>query len=189
MIYGYYSTQPQMNMKKLIVLFGVISLFGLNAAHGQIQSPDTTARTFIINASIGNMQEIVSGKIAAEKAVSPEVKAFASRMVADHSKAEALLLQLAKQKGYQLPQAATETPVPEPMLEKATGKAFDKIYVHMMVPGHRNTVYMFETYSIGGKDPDVKAFAKQTLPTLKQHLAIITAIDNKMTEMMAMKSE
>jgi putative membrane protein len=176
-------------MKKLVVLFGAISLLGINAAKAQIQNPDTTTRTFIINASIGNMQEIVSGKIAAQKAVSPEVKAFASRMVADHSKAEKQLLQLAKQKGYQIPPEATETPAPEPIMEKATGKEFDKMYVHMMVPGHRNTVYMFETYAIGGKDPDVKAFAQQTLPTLKQHLTIITAIDNKMTKMMAMKSK
>ena len=162
---------------------------GINAAKAQIQNPDTTAKTFIINASIGNMQEIVSGKIAAEKAVSPEVKAFANRMVADHSKAEQQLLQLAKQKGYQIPPEATETPVPEPMLEQATGKEFDKMYVHMMVPGHRNTVYMFETYAIGGKDLDVKAFAQQTLPTLKQHLAMITAIDDRMTKMIALRSE
>jgi putative membrane protein len=38
---------------------------------------------------------------------------------------------------------------------------------------------MFETYAVNGKNPAVKAFAKQMLPTLKAHLAAITALDKQ----------
>jgi putative membrane protein len=56
------------------------------------------------------------------------------------------------------------------------------MYVHMMEPDHRQTVQLFERYALTGKDPEVRAFAQQTLPILKEHLAAITAIDNSMTQ-------
>jgi len=39
---------------------------------------------------------------------------------------------------------------------------------------------MFENYAITGKDPGVKAFAQQTLPTLKFHLAAIENIEKQL---------
>lgn len=68
------------------------------------------------------------------------------------------------------------------MLKNTDPKDFDRMYVHMMVPGHRSTVQLFEKYALTGKDPDVRAFAQQTLPTLKEHLAAIVAIDNGMSD-------
>ena len=50
-----------------------------------------------------------------------------------------------------------------------------------MVPDHREPVQLFAKYALTGQDPDVKAFAQQTLPVLKEHLASIISIDNNMT--------
>jgi putative membrane protein len=135
-----------------------------------------------MQASIGNLQEIAIGRLAAQQAVSPEVKAFASQMVTDHSKAETQLMQLIRSKGFQIPREATDTPVADLMLKNTPPKDFDRAYVHMMVPDHRATVQLFEKYALTGKDPDVSAFAKQTLPVLKEHLASITAIDHRMND-------
>ncbi len=169
-------------MKKLVILFALTSIATLNTARAQTQDQDTTAIHFIIQASIGNLQEISAGTLAAQKALKPEVKAFGQHMVADHTKAQTALLQLAKSKGYQVPAQATGPPVPEPMLVKATGKDFDRLYVHMMASGHRQTVLMYQTYAVNGKDPAVKAFAAQTLPVIKEHLATITAIDDQIKD-------
>ena len=68
------------------------------------------------------------------------------------------------------------------MLKNIPAKDFDRIYVRMMVPDHRQTIQLFEKYAVTGKDPDVRAFAQQTLPVLKEHLASITAIDNSMKD-------
>ncbi len=38
---------------------------------------------------------------------------------------------------------------------------------------------MFQDYALTGKDPVVRSFAEQTLPTLKAHLAAINALDVK----------
>lgn len=165
-------------MKKIIFLFVIVGMTS-NISKAQAPDPDTTARHFMIMASIGNLQEIRSGQLAAQKAVRPDVKSFGKMMVSDHSDAEQKLIQLAKAKGYQLPEAATAMPVFDLNLEKASGDDFDRLYIHNMLPSHKSTVSMFENYATNGKDPEVKAFAQQTLPILKQHLETIKTINEK----------
>jgi len=160
-------------------------LTGPAVLKAQDKSNDTTARTFIIQASIGNLQEIAMGRLAVQQAASPDVKAFAQRMIDDHSKAEARLMELIRSRGFQIPHEATDPPVEDRMLKDLPAKDFDRDYVHMMVPGHRQTAALFEKYALTGKDPDVKTFAQQTLPVIKEHLAAITAIENSMSTPMA----
>ena len=167
-------------MRTSNLLFVLAAFIGSNMSNAQDKSNDTTARYFIIQASIGNLQEVAIGRLAAQQATSPEVKAFAQRMVADHSKAEAQLMELVRTRGFQIPREATDPPVEDMMLKNTLAKDFDKVYVHMMVPDHRQTVQLFEKYALTGKDPDVNAYARQTLPTLKEHLASITTIDKSM---------
>jgi putative membrane protein len=162
-------------MKRAISILFVLSSFGL--AKAQSPSADTTARYFLIHASIGNLQEISSGKLAMQKGTTPEIRVFGKMMIDDHGKAEEQLLLVAKRQGILLPQAATEMPVADLNFKKAQGTDFDRLYVHAMVPGHRQTVMMFSDYALTGKNPAVKAFAGQTLPTLKEHVAAITTID------------
>lgn len=161
----------------------IITLFwGLSALIAQAQipqpDPDTTAKHFLIVASIGNLQEASAGQLAVQRAKYPEVKAFGQMMVKDHGDAEQKLLQLAKSRGYNLPAAATGGIQPDLNLVSA-GDKFDKLYIHGMLAGHGNTVQTFEAYAINGKDAVVKAFAQQMLPTLKAHLAAIKALNEK----------
>jgi putative membrane protein len=166
-------------MKSIIII--LLLGFGVLTAQAQIPQPDpdTTARHFIIVASIGNLQEVSAGQLAVQKAKRADVRSFGQMMVKDHGQGEKQLLQLAKIKGYNIPATATGGIQPDPALKNA-GANFDKLYVHGMVAGHRNTVETFETYATNGKDPDVKAFAQRTLPILKAHLAAITAIDQQL---------
>jgi putative membrane protein len=170
-------------MKKIMFFF-VIAGLATNIAKAQAPDPDTTARHFIIMASIGNLLEISSGRLAAQKAIRPDIKSFGNMMVSDHTQTQQKLMQLSKNKGYQIPPEATGGVMADLKLKNATD-AFDRLYVHAMVVDHRSTVQMFEKYALTGKDPDVKAFAQQTLPTLKQHLAEITAIDKQIIKEVA----
>ncbi|MDB5135574.1 MAG: hypothetical protein JWP37_2177 [Mucilaginibacter sp.] len=171
-------------MKKAII-FILLGLGGYTAG-AQIPQPDpdTTAVHFLIVASIKNLQEVSAGRLAAQKAIRPDVKSFGQMMVKDHGDAEQKLLQLAKSRGYNLQPAAIGDIQPDLNLKKA-GPDFDRLYVHAMVAGHNNTVQAFEAYTINGKDPAVKAFAQQMLPTLKAHLAEIKAIDEKIKDQVA----
>src|SRR5882757_5221459 len=168
-------------MKKAITIL-LISLGGV-IAKAQIPQPDpdTTAKHFLIVASIGNLQEVSAGQLAVQKAKRADVRSFGQMMVKDHEQAEQQLLALAKSRGYNLPAAATGGIQPDLNLKNA-GDNFYKLYVHAMVSGHNSTVQTFETYPVNGKDPAVKAFAQQTLPTLKAHLAAIKAIDSQLKD-------
>lgn len=154
--------------------------FGALTVKAQIPQPDpdTTALHFLIVASIGNLQEISASRQAIQKAKSADVRSFGEMMVKDHGDAEQKLLALAKSRGYNLPPAATGGIQPDLNLKNA-GEDFDRLYVHAMVVNHTNTVETFKNYATTGKDPAVKAFAQQTLPTLKAHLAKIKAIDSQ----------
>ena len=159
-------------------MFIIISLISFTGLPAQNKSNDTTARYFLIQASIGNLQEAAIGKLTTKKSVNPDVKAFATQMVADHTSSEIQLMQVIRSTGIQIPSEATDTPVENLVLKNTAGKDFDRMYVHMMVSGHRETVQLFENYALVGKNPIVRAFAQQALPMLKKHLAAIIVIDD-----------
>ena len=137
-------------------------------------------KEFIANAGIGGLAEVQMGNLALQKASSPDVKAFAQRMVTDHSKANAELAQLATAKGAAL---ATELDGdPEAALTHLTslsGAAFDKAYMQHMVSDHEKAVSDFDKASTSATDADVKAWAGKTLPTLQQHLALAKEVARK----------
>lgn len=164
-------------MKKIII---TLLCFGGLAAKAQIPQPDpdTTAKHFLIVASIKNLQEVSAGTQAVQKAKHAEVKLFGQMMVKDHDRAERQLLQLAKSSNIMLPPAATGSVKPDPLLANAAN--FDMAFVHAMSAGHNNTVQMFENYATTGKDPAVKAWAQQMLPTLKMHLEHIKTIEKQL---------
>jgi putative membrane protein len=128
---------------------------------------------WVMKVAKGGMAEVELGKLATEKAASDEVKKFGQRMVDDHSKANDDLKTLAQNKKITLP--ADMDPKEKALrdrLSKLSGAAFDRAYMQAMLADHRQDVAEFRKEANSGKDPDVKAFAAKTLPTLEEHLKI-----------------
>jgi putative membrane protein len=166
--------------KTLIIMLLGLACFTVKAQIPQ-PDPDTTAKHFLIVASIGNLQEISASRMAEQKGKRAEVRSFGQMMIKDHGEAEQRLITLAKNRGYNLPAAATAGIQPDINLKNA-GDDFDRLYVHAMVVNHANTVLTFENYATTGKDPAVKGFARQMLPTLKAHLTAIKDINSQLKE-------
>jgi putative membrane protein len=166
-------------MKRLIII--TLLCFGSIIVKAQIPQPDpdTTAKHFLIVASIANLQEASAGKLAMQLGKKPEVKVFGQRMVKDHGMGEQELLALAKRRRMDLPAASTGGIQPDLMLINA-GANFDKLYVHNMVTSHNNTVQTFQNYATTGKDAEIKAWAQKMLPTLKMHLEHIKTLDEQL---------
>ncbi len=126
---------------------------------------------FIKEAAEGGMAEVQLGQLAQQKASSQEVKDFGSRMVADHSKANDKLKDIASKQGVTMP---TELSMKDRLLHKRlsglSGADFDRAYMEAMVKDHKADIAEFQKEAESGKDPMVKDFASQTLPTLKEHL-------------------
>jgi putative membrane protein len=130
-----------------------------------------TDSTFVKKAARGGLAEVELGQLATQKASSEDVKKFGQRMVDDHSKANEQLKQVAAEKHIDLPQDLNaKDKATKARLEKLSGEQFDKAYMKNMVKDHQTDVAEFERESKMGRDPEVKSFAEQTLPTLKEHL-------------------
>jgi putative membrane protein len=147
-------------------------------------SSDSKAMTdqqFLQKAAQGGMTEVELGKLAQQNGSSADVKQFGSRMVTDHSKANADLKSLADKKGVTVP--ASLDAKHQAMVDRfqhLSGPAFDKAYVHMMVKDHEKDAAEFRQASTDSQDPDVKAFAGDTLKVIESHLSDIKSIQNGM---------
>jgi putative membrane protein len=64
-------------------------------------------------------------------------------------------------------------------MEKLSGAAFDRAYMADMVADHVADVAEFQRASKTAKDPDLKAWAAKTLPTLQDHLKSAKEINAK----------
>ncbi len=135
---------------------------------------------FFKKAAIGGMTEVKAGKLAADKGTTDDVKAFGKNMVDDHTAAGEKLKSLAASKSVTLPtDLDTEHKATIAKLDKANGPAFDTAFVAAMTKGHKDTIALFEKAS-HSKDSDIAAFAKETLPTLKEHQTTIPMTQAKM---------
>jgi putative membrane protein len=63
------------------------------------------------------------------------------------------------------------------LLASADGAAFDRRYADMLgLSAHRDTLQLFQKAADAATDPDVKAYAAQTLPALQLHLQMATEL-------------
>jgi putative membrane protein len=143
-------------------------------SHGKTQSSGMPDQAFVKEAALGGMAEVDLGELASTKATDEKVKAFAQKMVADHGKANDELKALAASKQMMVPIALdAKHKATHDRLAKMSGRAFDRAYVTDMVADHRKDVADFTHQAMTATDPDVKAFAAKTLPTLQEHLTMI----------------
>lgn len=146
-------------------------------ARKMMRSQDTV---FAMAAARGGMAEVEMGKLAAEKASSPDVKAFGQQMIDDHSKANEQLKSVADKQNLTLPGNMTgKQQAMYDMLKTKTGAEFDKAYVDAMVKDHEEDVKEFQREADKGKDEQIKAFAAETLPVIQGRLEKIKAIQSK----------
>jgi putative membrane protein len=128
---------------------------------------------FIEKAAYGGLAEVELGKLAQERAQSPNVKDFAARMVKDHQKGNEELKPIADAKGVALPTGPDKEHQKDmEKLAKKSGVDFDKAYMDHMVKDHKKVVKEFQKAAKSAKDPDVKNFASKNLPTIEEHLRV-----------------
>ena len=147
---------------------------------GTVTTLSEDDKKFVMKAAMGGMAEVAGGQTASTQATDAAVKAFGSQMVTDHSKANDELKTLATTKGLALPsEPDKEQKKTLAEIAKKTGKDFDKAYMKDMVEDHEADVKEFENAAKNGSDPDLKAWAAKTLPTLQHHLEMAKATNAK----------
>jgi putative membrane protein len=137
---------------------------------------------FAQEAAIGGLMEVTLGELAQQQAKSEEVMQFGQRMVEDHGQANEKLMAIAEQKGIQLPQELPEDAQQKyEELQQLSDAEFDRAYMDEMVMDHEKDVQAFEQQAESGQDPDLRAFAEETLPTLREHLELAKEVHSQVT--------
>jgi putative membrane protein len=132
---------------------------------------------FVKKAASSGMHEVELGKIAEEKAMTSLVKAFAERMVTDHSKAIEDLRLAARAAGLTVPDKMNEQHQKEvERFKNYKGNEFDREYLKHMLSDHEKDVELFTQASKEAKSSAIKDFAAKTLPTVEDHLKVVRKI-------------
>ncbi|UVC12480.1 DUF4142 domain-containing protein (plasmid) [Rhizobium sp. TH2] len=111
--------------------------------------------TFVKMVLSSTKLEIDSSKLAVDKATSPEVKAFAEQMIADHTKAGEEFMATLKKEGEEAPASELTTKHRDELhqLEGIGDQDFDAAYVSMQESAHVEAVDLFRTYAEKPDDP------------------------------------
>jgi putative membrane protein len=156
---------------------GILTLLVLMAPLVAIGADSNPDATFYKKAAEGGIAEVAAGNLAQQKGNSQAVKDFGAMMVKDHSAANDKLQALAASKAIDLPTSASIGEMAtKAKLDVLSGDTFDKSYIKWQIKDHRGAIALFNKEIASGQDPDAKAFAGATLPTLRMHLKKINAL-------------
>jgi putative membrane protein len=126
---------------------------------------------FLVEAAEINREEISLGQLAQQKGTSSHVKELGKMLEDAHTKSLNDLTAMAKTKNISLPIAQTDNV--KDAYNKLNGKSgndFGKEYSSMMVNGNKKAIELFEKAAMDATDPDIKEWARSTLPSLRTHL-------------------
>jgi putative membrane protein len=136
---------------------------------------------FMAQAGSGRLTQIELGQLAEKNGGNLRIKNFGKMMIKDQVKADRVLFRIAKNNDVDLPAAPdAEGRAVISSLSQKTGRDFDKAYISNMIMDDNNAIKTFEYASKNCSNPDIKTFARKSLPVLKNHLDAIETIDESM---------
>jgi putative membrane protein len=152
---------------------------GTAATKAQIAAPPEAPASlnavdfnFVGQANLGAPFQIDSGRLAETKGTSAKLRSYAHLMVTSHIPVVDKLNVILKQKNV-TPSNTLLHGAYDAMiftLKADRGVAFDRNYVNGQVEYQKGNAASFEQEIENGADPDLKEFARQTLPKIVDHL-------------------
>jgi putative membrane protein len=152
---------------------------GIRPAEAQtlahVESPKLSPAdyNFVAQANLGAPFQIDSGRVAERKSTSPEIREYARLMVVTHIPVVDALNKILQQKGIKAPQNTLLNGAYDAMvysLKADRGVALDRDYVEGQVEYQKGNAALFRNEIENGTDPELKEFARATLPKIEDHL-------------------
>jgi putative membrane protein len=150
---------------------------GVNSALGVAP----TTEDFVAQASMSDMFEIESSKLAVERS-DVATKTFAEQMIQGHQKTTAELKALVDGGKVKIAPATAMSGDQKDSIEamkKLQGADFIAQYHDDQVEAHEDAVDLFKRYADGGENADLKAWAAKTVPDLEHHLKMAEDLDKE----------
>ncbi|MEU4832151.1 DUF4142 domain-containing protein [Streptosporangium sp. NPDC023615] len=148
---------------------------------GSPQAANRQDRDFLVKAHQSNLSEIEAGKAAQQKTAdapgrpnAATVRELGEIFIADHTKLDATVRQVAGRLGVELPPAPA--PAQREQLDKVAalnGAEFDKAWITAELAGHRATLAAVDKEIESGASPEVKQIAVTAKPVVQKHIDML----------------
>jgi putative membrane protein len=140
-----------------------------------LEAPSTLSAVdfnFVGQANLGAPFQIGSGRLAETKGTRAAIRSYAHLMVTSHIPVVDALNVILKNKDVTpsntLLHGAYDAMIST--LEADRGAMFDRVYVNGQIEYQKGNAALFEQEIQNGTDPDLKEFARRTLPKIVDHL-------------------
>jgi putative membrane protein len=151
---------------------------------GQVSAEMTsTTQGFVTAAATSDMYEVTAGKIAIQRAQSPEVKAFARKMVEAHTGTTAKLKGIIAGNNINVTPPAHVDNRRQVMLDDLRGakaEDFDHRYISQQIAAHKEADILFRGYAKDGDKAAIRDFTAATDKDIKMHLSMAQKLDASM---------
>jgi len=152
---------------------------GIGIANAQIAAPMAAPTTlnavdfnFVGQANLGAPFQVDSGRLAETKSESAAIRNYARLMVTSHIPVVDALNSILQRKNVTPSNTLLHGAYNAMIftLKADHGAAFDRNYLNGQVEYQKGNAALFQQEIQNGSDPDLKQFARQTLPKIEDHL-------------------
>jgi putative membrane protein len=115
---------------------------------------------------------VIESQLALRQTSNLKVKEFAELMIADHTAALEDLQAVAHGAGVELPAEIAPDASHQAKINAIKNRKdadFDRAYRTNQLQAHASAVALLDTYAQSGGNPQLKAWAAKTLPTVRKH--------------------
>lgn len=137
------------------------------------RSAGATDAAFVTMAAQGGIGELQMAAVAIRKSRNPIVISYVRLMRADHTKNNSQLNAIALKEHLAMPTdpgAANQAVIAN--LQTLSDADFNRGYLNSQIAAHTQMLTVMQNEIKNGRDAQLKAFAKMTLPVVQQHLAL-----------------
>lgn len=160
------------------IVLGCVATMGATTAGAQGSDQD---KQFIATASQSDLTEITLSKLALTKGSNPQIKAYAQKMIKDHTKLEAEMKPFADQMG--VPPATALNGEHQQLLDQLqglSGAGFDKQYAADMDTSHHAALDVFKTELSTTQDAQLKPTVAKGEKVVAEHTMMADKLNKKL---------
>lgn len=163
-----------MRAAAIIVTAALLAAANFNAAAAAPGALSQQDKAWLALAHQTNLAEIKAGKLAERKGHAGAIITAARTLATDHATLDNKLTAAAQKLGVKLP---TQPSIAQrnhmKVFRQKAGMDFDRVWVHMEIGGHTESIEAAKGETSEGSSPQVKKLARKALPVLAKHLQIL----------------
>ena len=165
-------------MKRLLMAASLGLLAAACATDEEVAVPEAvvpagmSTAAFLPAAASGDLLEIQSGQLALQRSCDPAVRAYAQRIIDDHTRMSNEMAATAQASGIPAPPRML-APNHQDMLNRLSatmGPGFEAEFRNQQIAAHQEALGLLQSYAQDGEHAPLRALASSAVPIVQSHL-------------------